>query len=180
MSTPQFKPQRSRMLAGTNKFSATVLTAAALLVVAGTAGRARADPASAPLHWLSGHWCNASASGMSEEYWLPSQPDLMLGVSRTVRKGKSVAFEFLRISEHEGIPTYFAQPGGRTATAFKQTASGDNWVRFENPAHDFPTRIEYRRDGDTLNAQIAGPGKDGKEKVIPFVYVRCAGASNSG
>ena len=54
------------------------------------------------------------------------------------------------------------------------TASGDDWARFENPAHDFPKRVEYRRTPDGLHAEIAGPGKGGKELVIPFDYYPAA------
>ena len=50
---------------------------------------------------------------------------------------------------------------------------GDGWVVFENPAHDFPNRIEYRRDGAGLRASIAGPGADGKTLEIPFNYHCC-------
>ena len=131
------------------------------------------------LHWLSGRWCNGAGASVAEEYWLPANGDLMLGVSRTVKNGRAVAFEFLRIAVVDGVVSYLAQPEGRAPTVFKLTASGENWVRFENPQHDFPTRIEYRREGDLLNAEIAGPGKAGKEgkagaeKVIPFPFQRC-------
>ena len=65
-----------------------------------------------------------------------------------------------------------AARGGRP-TIFSQAARGDGWIRFENPAHDFPNRIEYRRQGDRLRAYIAGPGRDGKQVKIPFEYRRC-------
>ena len=34
---------------------------------------------------------------------------------------------------------------------------GPKLLVFENPAHDYPTRITYRRDGDRLVATISGP-----------------------
>ena len=57
--------------------------------------------------------------------------------------------------------------------SFRLTASGDNWARFENPQHDFPKRVEYRRTANGLHAEIAGPGEAGKELVIPFDYRPC-------
>jgi hypothetical protein len=36
----------------------------------------------------------------------------MLGTSRTVRGGKMIAFEFLRVVERDGGWVYAAQPGG--------------------------------------------------------------------
>lgn len=46
---------------------------------------------------------------------------------------------------------------------------------FENLAHDFPNRVEYRRDGTGLRAVIAGPGRNGKKREIPFENHRCEG-----
>ena len=69
--------------------------------------------------------------------------------------------------------TYLAQPQGRPATAFKQTQAGEMSARFENPGHDFPKRVEYQRRGQSLHAEIAGPGKEGKELVVAFDFVRC-------
>lgn len=124
------------------------------------------------LGWLAGHWCGGGGETI-EESWLAPRSGELLGLSRTMRGERVVAFEFLRIAAVDGVPTYLAQPGGRPPTAFALSAGGDNWVRFENPAHDFPQRIEYRRSGDTLHAEIAGPGDGGKETVIGFDYRRC-------
>ncbi len=132
-----------------------------------------ADTAKFP-DWMSGHWCSLDASSQGDEYWLPAAGGLMIGLSRTVTAGSKTQFEFLRIELIDGVPTYLAQPQGRTATAFKRNDSGDDWIRFENPAHDFPQRIEYRREGKALHAKIAGRGKDGEEFSIPFEYRRCA------
>ena len=48
-----------------------------------------------------------------------------------------------------------------------------NEAVFENPAHDFPQRVIYKRDGDKLNARIEGT-KDGKTRGIDFPYTRIA------
>ena len=123
--------------------------------------------------WLSGHWCSQSEAQLIEEYWLPPEGNLVLGVGRTVKSGKTVTFEFMRIETRDGVTNYLAMHDGLPAVAFRLTASGADWARFENPQHDFPTRVEYRRTSSGLHAEIAGPGKDGKEVVIPFDYRRC-------
>ena len=66
-----------------------------------------------------------------------------------------------------------AQPNGDEAVAFKRTNGGDDWIRFENKEHDYPQRIEYRKSGDGLHAEIGGPGAGGKEEVISYDYTRC-------
>ncbi|MEZ4935088.1 MAG: hypothetical protein R2788_23520 [Saprospiraceae bacterium] len=50
-----------------------------------------------------------------------------------------------------------------------------NQVNFSNPAHDFPTDINYSYDGDSLLAFIAGIGKDGARDTIPFAFERVGG-----
>lgn len=132
-----------------------------------------AGAAPAPLlDWIGGHWCTELGEETVEEVWLPPHGGVAIGLSRTRTGERTTAFEYLRIVEVDGVPSYIAQPGGRPPTTFTRTASGDNWIRFENPEHDFPQRIEYRRDGDALRAETAGPGENGEE-VIAFDYRRC-------
>ena len=90
-----------------------------------------------------------------------------------VHDGSVHAFEFLRLELRDGVVTLVAQPNGTPPTYFPATASGTDWVRFENPAHDFPKRVEYRRTATGLHAEIAGPSPQGGERVIPFDYVPC-------
>jgi hypothetical protein len=160
---------RRRYSAGMRKQSFLFLALSmALAADAGTS-------TSANLDWLSGHWCARSAERLIEEYWLPAQGDLALGMSRTVEAGKTVSFEFLRIERSGTATNYVAHPQGGPPTAFALSASGADWARFENPQHDFPKRVEYRRTSAGLHAEIAGPGRDGKETVIRFEYRACAG-----
>lgn len=135
-------------------------------------GVAGAAPAPS-LDWIGGHWCAELGEQIVDELWLPPHGGIAVGLSRTRTKDRTTAFEYLRIVEIDGIPRYIAQPGGRPPTTFTWTAGGDNWMRFENPEHDFPQRIEYRREGDALRAETAGPGENGKEMTIAFDYRRC-------
>lgn len=144
-----------------------------MLLAATTANPAGAAKDPPTLAWLSGHWCGGEPGEPVEESWLPARDEVMIGVSRTLKGERTTGFEYLRIVPIDGVATYFAQPGGRPATAFARTDGGADWVRFENPAHDFPRRIEYRRAGDGLHAEIAGPGDNGEEMVIGFDFVRC-------
>jgi len=127
--------------------------------------------------WLSGHWCSVSDKQHIEEYWLPARGGMLLGLGRTVQGTRPATFEFMRIAVVDSVPAFIAQPQGGTPVTFKMKGVGLGWVRFENPAHDFPTRVEYRRDGDRLIAHIAGPGKEGKETRIEFEYRRCERSS---
>ena len=125
------------------------------------------------LAWLAGNWCGNDESQALEETWLAPHANEALGVGRTLAGGRMLNFEFMRIVEIKGKLTYIAQPGGEPPTSFERTDGGDDWVRFENRQHDYPQRIEYRRAGDGLKAEIGGPGAGGKEEVIAYNYTRC-------
>lgn len=56
--------------------------------------------------------------------------------------------ESLRIEARADGVFYVATPEGEPTTAFRLTRSTADEVVFENPQHDFPTTITYRRSGD--------------------------------
>lgn len=145
---------------------------AAILALSGAAS-AQPPPEAADLGWLAGHWCGQAGPARIEEHWLAPAHGELLGISRTTRDGRMVDFEYLRVARTDGMTAYVAQPRGRPPTTFKLEASGDAWVRFANPQHDFPQRIEYRRDGTALTATISGPGHDGKEQSMSFEFATC-------
>lgn len=118
-----------------------------------------ADPAVSDLAWMTGHW----SEGNVEEIWIAPKGEVMLGMSRTIRKNGKVGFEFIRIARLEdGSIAYLAQPGGRPATAFKLVESKPGRVVFTNPEHDFPKRIVYELREGKLCART-DDGKDGEE-----------------
>jgi hypothetical protein len=120
------------------------------------------------LAWLAGVWVSADGNVKVEERWTPAEGGSMLGVSRTIKGGKLVAFEFLRIAERDGSVAYLAQPGGRCpATAFPATQIEASSVTFENLTHDFPKRIRYaKRPDGSLEASIAGTPEQPKESWV--------------
>ena len=89
----------------------------------------------------------------------------MLGVSRTLKGDRAVAFEFLRIEFRPDAVFYVAQPGGRPKTEFKLTASDGKSATFENPGHDHPRMIRYSIGGDgSLKAEL--DGAEGKQVFV--------------
>ena len=145
-----------------------VMLGACLALCAGQAAAGEAG-----LDWLAGHWCGDDRGRHFEEVWLQEAGGALLGMSRTVRGAEVESFEFMRIVSDAKAAHFHAQPNGAPPTVFAQSARGDGWIRFQNPSHDFPNRIEYRREGERVHAYIAGPGQDGKELKITFDYRRC-------
>jgi hypothetical protein len=95
-------------------------------------------------------------------------------MARTVRDGKTIEFEFVRIEEQDGLLVYIAQPSGQKQATFRQTELTDSLVVFSDPEHDFPQSVRYQRLPDgTILARIEGT-IDGKPRKIDFPYARPA------
>lgn len=130
---------------------------------------AASDQSISRLHWLSGCWAPVDRESGSEEHWMLPAGGSMLGMSRTIRGSRTVAFEFMRISEdHDGRIVFIASPSGQPGATFRMAALTDNEVVFESPEHDFPQRVIYRRlPDDGLLGRIEGT-IDGEAKSVDF------------
>lgn len=127
------------------------IAGAALLLMAQTS-----PPRADELGWLAGRWLAESNGRWTEENWSAPRAGVMLGHSRSGRGEALREFEFLRLAaDADGALAYFAQPGGRPPIAFRLVASEGMSVTFENPRHDFPQRIRYVRNGESLTATIS-------------------------
>ncbi len=107
----------------------------------------------AALGWLAGCWQGEGGGGKNQECWLAPEGGMMLGVSRVISE-RGTMFEFLRIAAHGDGLAYLASPRGKPATAFPLVESAEGLAVFADPEHDFPQRITYRRDGDTMTARV--------------------------
>ncbi len=93
----------------------------------------------------------------SEEWWTPPKAGLMLGAGRSGKGIKLEWWEQTRIERVGGVISFCALPKGQAGACFTATKVGASEIVFENPKHDFPTRVSYRREGDELLAEISGP-----------------------
>jgi len=125
------------------------------------------------LEWISGCWVLDDGKERTEEVWMKPSGKSMIGMSRTVTGGKTVHAEHIQIREANGQVAYIvAISMGARPTVFKLAKSSDNEAVFENPEHDFPQRIIYRRESaDALFARIEGAEK-GVNKAMDFKYKR--------
>ena len=121
------------------------------------------------LDWLGGTWVGTTPTTIFEERWTPPGGGSILAINRTIRQGVMTAFEFLCVVERNGGLVYQAMPNGRMpATDFTLTKMDGKSLTFENPAHDFPKKIEYRLDEEgTLHATASGTEK---EKPLRWRY----------
>jgi hypothetical protein len=152
----------------------TPLVRSAVLVAASmSASLALAAEPLDQLAWLAGCWNSEGADPGSGEQWMPIAGGTLLGMARTVRGGKTVAYEFMRIANAaDGKLAFFAQPSGKAPAAFPLLRLGANEVAFENPEHEFPQRVIYRLESAArLRASIEGV-RNGTPRSIDFPMVR--------
>jgi len=149
-----------------------------LAVLAGPAAAQRVGVVSR-LAWIGGCWQRTARNGqIIDEQWMAPKAETMLGMSRTVRGDSLIEYEQLRIGERAGKAVYFAAPVRQTPSEFTAASVNDTLVVFENPQHDFPQRIIYRKRGaDSLIARIEGTA-NGTARGIDFPYAktRCPGS----
>jgi hypothetical protein len=123
------------------------------------------------LRWLTGAWHTSSATSQSEEHWTAPLGGTFLGVNRTIKSGKTVFYEYLRIEDRGDAGVFYvALPkGAAEETEFKLTEMKPNFVMFENPKHDFPKRISYAlttvKDQQILTATV-DDGHEGSKKIV--------------
>src|SRR6185369_14028495 len=129
-------------------------------------------PTLSDISWISGDWqTEPGGRRQIEEHWTKVAGESMLGMSRTVAGDKTVEFEYLRIEQRADGIYYVAHPKARCpGTEFKLTRASSSEAVFENPEHDFPKRIIYRKTAeDALTASIdAGEGT----KSMSFAFRR--------
>lgn len=136
--------------------------------------------------FLAGCWESGEEEGglVLEERYSPARGGVMLGSSRYLRGGELASFEFSRIVEGGGGVVLVPYPGGtRSAVGLRLTEVGPDRLRFENPSHDFPTRIDYTRTHPdpregaggkpTLDVQVVGAEGEGFQ--YRMLGVECSG-----
>ena len=122
--------------------------------------------------WLAGCWSIVRPDGFTEEYWRPPAGGAMLGVGRTIRANKMTEFEFLSIREVAGRLSYVAIPSRQTETVFPLVKFTASELVFENPTHDFPQRVIYRKVSGGLVARVEG-AVNGKLRGEDYAYRAC-------
>jgi hypothetical protein len=131
-----------------------------------------AAPGIDKLAWLAGCWQGQFGEAGTVEQWLPPAGGTMLGMSRTVKQGKTVDFEFMQLREQDGTLAFIPQPSGRPPAVFRLLRMGEADAVFEDPERDFPRRIAYaRQDATHLLASLEG-SKNGELRRVEFAFVR--------
>ena len=122
------------------------------------------------LAWLAGCWELTRGTQHVTEHWTRPEGGSLLGMSRTTSEGRTVAYEFLLIRQGAKGLEYVARPSGQPEAVFTAVTVTDREAVFENPAHDFPTRISYRLQADGGLLAVADGRVNGKPRALEFPY----------
>ena len=124
------------------------------------------------LAFMAGCWAQDGRDPGSIEQWMAPAGGSMLGMSRVVSDGRTVAIEYLRIVREDDATWLIASPSGQPTARFRLVELRDGFAAFSNPDHDFPQTISYSRGADDrLLGRISGE-EDGVAKSATFPMTR--------
>lgn len=158
-----------------NIISRPIATAALLLLCSacGNTGSETEQPKAAPppveatasngvesLKWLEGWWQQVTPGGVIFERWYATENGTLQGSGGFIKGKDTMISETILVEERNGklhyIPTVKGQNNDEPVPFALTSAVGDSFV-FENPAHDFPSKITYRKKSNMeLVASISG------------------------
>jgi len=119
----------------------------------------------AEFRWLLGEWLADGERRTFHESWIEAASNTFegTGIERAKAGGAVKGGESLRLVEMaDGIFYISKVDHNELPIAFRLTACGQNTWLFENPDHDFPRRIEYRREGeDRVVVNVSDGGEKG-------------------
>ncbi len=146
-----------------------------LIAIIGVLNLMTSQPATAKLddlRFLQGAWSVERNGTITEEFWSALRGGTMMGAGRTIKGDKTVFFEHLRIEQRGDDIFFVGQPKGQQPTDFKLVSFDGKRAVFENPQHDFPTKVIYEKiDDDTLRASIEGV-QNGQKRGTSWEYKR--------
>jgi hypothetical protein len=110
--------------------------------------------------WLKGTWENTMPEGRLSEKWEKINDSLYKGQSFFIKDKDTLHYETINFYQKNGKLIYEPTVKGQNndaSVSFKLTKITDSLLVFENPAHDYPQKIVYRRiTDDSLAAEISG------------------------
>lgn len=127
------------------------------------------------LDQINGTWRAIRSDGEIMETWKRKSKTEFTGVSYMVSKADTMLLETVRLYIDSGqiiyAPLTAGQPQQQHVLFTLRSTDGRRFV-FENPQHDFPTRIVYDfKTKDSLLAYIEGT-VEGKSRRIDYPYKR--------
>src|SRR5690349_3694308 len=122
------------------------------------------------LLWLEGQWkrINAKPGRTASESWKKGGVNELIGIGISMKEQDTVFVEKLKILVKDNSVYYVADVAENKAPVyFKFTELTIDGFVCENPGHDFPKKISYKKEGNTVKATTSGNGKS-----TDFLFVK--------
>ena len=122
--------------------------------------------------WFIGTWQNQTPDGLFTEQWNQKNDSVYSAISTVVVNQKDTVFFEPILLEQKNNELFYTvsvkDQNKEEPVSFKLGNATGNQLVFENPKHDFPTKITYLKiSEDSIVAFISGL-IDGKEKIEQF------------
>ncbi|MBB6093007.1 hypothetical protein HNQ60_001885 [Povalibacter uvarum] len=139
------------------------------VLLSNTAGAAACDSLQVA-HWLLGEWESRDGDKTFTETWRQLSDATFEGKGVTLKGGKQIDGESLRLARMEKGVFYISKVAhNRLPIAFELIVCEPQRLVFENASHDFPKRLEYvATSADTMKVAVT----DGKEKGFSLSFRR--------
>lgn len=122
--------------------------------------------------WLDGEWNTNNKSGFMGENWQLENDTLLLGQGMVHIAGQMRVMEETSIFISKGLMYYGAKVSDQNEgkqILFKARYIEPGHVVFENPGHDFPTRIVYKlKEDNVLEINISGRDKEDSRTFVLY------------
>ncbi len=141
----------------------TILIISILGVTGSSFGQANLND----LTWLLGSWKRTAKSGLVLENWQRVSENTFEGIGLKVVAKDTTVLERLRLEQFGSEIFYVAKVAhNELPVAFKLVKHTEGEWIFENPTHDFPQRIIYKKESETkINVRVE---KDADGKTEGF------------
>lgn len=120
--------------------------------------------------WLEGTWVTGDTLGFTTERWEVISGEFMSGEGLFLMSDGTTVIEILSIFIKDGILFYTAMLPNQNdgvEIMFIETMNQPDSLVFENPAHDYPKKIVYRKVNDlTVDVFIHGEKEDKPQHII--------------
>ncbi len=122
--------------------------------------------------WFIGTWQNQTPDGLFTEQWNQINDSVYSAISTVVVNQKDTVFFESILLEQKNNELFYKvsvkDQNKELPVSFKLVKATANQLVFENPTHDFPSKIIYLKiSEDSILASISGL-IDGKEKIEQF------------
>ncbi len=143
-----------------------------LLIIASCTSKEQKQTEEIEFDWLIGDWVRVGDDQFYNdtittfEYWTRID-NIYLGKGITLTRGDTTFFEQIVLYKPDSTWALEVSGVNQETTVFRLTEFTESSFTCENPENEFPNKIEYSINKDTLHAQVSN-----EQLTIPFAFIK--------